>query len=244
MCSCYMLKFKIRRFPILLRLGFLCFVITHSMPCRLSAQTSNAARAEASNAHTVSDTELLTLGGSGWHTPYVVNPPSRLALKFNFLYAATLTPNLGFEVGLGRKTSFELTGGYNFYSPRSKRHWKHWLVQPELRYWFCERFNGSFVGVHALGGEYNFARISNLPFTVFDDLENYRYEGHYYGGGITYGYQWILGKRLNLEMSVGAGYARVHYQKYNCPTCGNVIEEGTKDYLGPTKAVVSLLLFL
>lgn len=238
-----MLKLNTCRFPFLLRLGFVCFVFTHSIASHLNAQTSNAS-VDAKPLLPPPSTERLSADGNDWSAPYIVNSPSRIALKFNFLYAATLTPNLGLEVGLGAKTSFELTGGYNFYSPRNKRHWKHWLVQPELRYWFCERFNGSFVGVHALGGEYNFARIPNLPFTVFDDLENYRYEGHYYGGGIVYGYQWILSKHLNLEMSVGAGYARVHYQKYNCPTCGNVVKEGTKNYLGPTKAVVSLLLFL
>lgn len=35
------------------------------------------------------------------------------AVKTNVLYWATTTPNLGFEVGLGEKTSLELIGGYN-----------------------------------------------------------------------------------------------------------------------------------
>ncbi|MFR7875400.1 MAG: DUF3575 domain-containing protein [Butyricimonas paravirosa] len=25
---------------------------------------------------------------------------------------------------------------------------KHWLVQPELRYWLCDQFSGHFFGVH------------------------------------------------------------------------------------------------
>lgn len=37
------------------------------------------------------------------------------------------------------------------------------LVQPEFRYWLCERFNGHFFGVHGLGGEYNIAKVK-LPF--------------------------------------------------------------------------------
>lgn len=214
-----MLKLNIRNLSALFRLGIVCFVLIHSTANRLNAQESTV------------------------HIPRITNPPSSIALKVNFLYAATLTPNLALEIGLGKKTSFELTGGYNFYDPSSKKHWKHWLVQPEFRYWFCERFNGSFLGVHALGGEYNFARIK-LPLSVFDDLEDYRYEGYYYGGGLVFGYQWILGKRWNLEMSVGAGYVRVHYDKYNCPTCGNSIKDGAKNYFGPTKAAISLLLFL
>lgn len=33
------------------------------------------------------------------------------------------------------------------------------LVQPELRYWLCERFNGSFFGLH---GHYADVNMSNL----------------------------------------------------------------------------------
>lgn len=173
----------------------------------------------------------------------VNKPPSIVALKMNLLYAATLTPNLALEIGLGNKTTLELGGGYNFFEPGNGKRWKHWLVQPEFRYWFCERFNGSFLGVHALGGEYNFAKI-DLPLSVFSDLEDYRYEGHYYGAGIVFGHQWILHKRWNLEASIGLGYVRVHYDKYNCATCGNSLSNGTKNYWGPTKAAISLIFFL
>lgn len=171
------------------------------------------------------------------------NPPSRVAAKINLLYAATLTPNLALEIGLGKQTTLELGGGYNFFEPGNGKRWKHWLVQPEFRYWFCERFNGSFLGIHALGGEYNFARI-DLPLSVFSDLKDFRYEGHYYGAGIVYGYQWILHKRWNLEASVGLGYVRVHYDKYNCEKCGTSIKNGTKNYWGPTKVALSFIYFL
>lgn len=184
----------------------------------------------------------LTEDNQTWN-PRITNPPSAVALKTNILYGATLTPNLALEIGLGKKTTIELGGGYNFYEPSSGKLWKHWLVQPEFRYWFCERFNGTFLGVHALGGEYSFAKI-DFPLAVFDDLKENRYEGHYYGGGITLGYQWILGKRWNLEASVGAGYVRVHYDKYKCTNCGSSIDNGVKNYWGPTKAAISLLFFL
>ncbi len=32
---------------------------------------------------------------------------------------------------------------------------KHWMVQPEARYWLCEKFNGHFLGVHAHYADYN-----------------------------------------------------------------------------------------
>ncbi|NDV56949.1 DUF3575 domain-containing protein [Bacteroides sp. 519] len=197
---------------------------------------------EAQDNQPPTHNHLLVEDNRVW-TPYITNSPSSVALKTNILYGATLTPNLALEIGLGKKTTLEFGGGYNFYEPSSGKHWKHWLVQPEFRYWFCERFNGTFLGIHALGGEYNFAKI-NLPLAVFDDLKDYRYEGHYYGGGISIGYQWILGKRWNFEASVGAGYVRVHYDKYRCTSCGSAIDTGTKNYWGPTKATISLLFFL
>ena len=46
---------------------------------------------------------------------------------------------------------------------------KHWVVQPEYRYWFCEAFNGWFLGVHLMGGEFNVGEV-DLPFGLFDDL--------------------------------------------------------------------------
>lgn len=40
---------------------------------------------------------------------------------------------------------------------------KHLMLQPELRYWFCEKFNGHFLGVHLHGGIFNVGGVK-LPF--------------------------------------------------------------------------------
>ncbi len=167
----------------------------------------------------------------------------QVALKNNLVYDATLTPNLALELGTGMKTTLELGVGYNPFEFNDGKQWKHWLVQPEFRYWFCERFNGTFLGVHALGGEYSFAK-TNWPFAVFDDLKDYRYEGWYAGGGVSVGYQWILSKRWSVEATVGLGYARVYYEKYRCEGCATLLEDGHKNYFGPTKAGVSFVFFL
>lgn len=69
-----------------------------------------------------------------------------VALKNNLLYDATTTPNLALEVGLGKKTTLDLYGGYNPFTFGNHKRFKHWLAQPEFRYWTCERFNGTFWG--------------------------------------------------------------------------------------------------
>lgn len=83
----------------------------------------------------------------------------KFAIKTNALYWATTTPNLGFEVGLAKKITLDVSGNYNPWKFGDDRQIKHWLVQPELRYWLCERFNGSFFGLHGHYGEMN---VSNL----------------------------------------------------------------------------------
>lgn len=81
------------------------------------------------------------------------------ALKTNVAYWGTATPNLGIEVGLSRKLTLDVESGYNMFSFSKGKKWRHWMVTPELRWWMCDRFNGHFFGVHAIGGEYNVNRL-------------------------------------------------------------------------------------
>lgn len=167
----------------------------------------------------------------------------KASLKTNLLYNATTTPNLAFEIALSNKTSMELYAGYNPWNLSDNKKLKHYLIQPEFRWWFCETFNGSFIGIHILGGEYNVGGIK-LPLGIFPSLKDYRYEGYFYGGGISLGHQWMLNKRWSVEASIGLGYVRTHYDKYTCEECGKKIETDDKNYFGPTKASISLIYYL
>ena len=167
----------------------------------------------------------------------------QVGLKTNLLYDATTTPNLGLEMGVGKKHSVQIFYGLNawkFNSGDNQKYLKHWVVNPEWRYWFCHRFNGSFVGIHALGGQYNAARI-NVPLGWWDELKDHRFEGWFAGGGVSYGYQWVMSKHWNFEAAIGLGAAYIDYGKFKCGTCGTKIEDGHKIYVGPTKAALSLL---
>ena len=78
-----------------------------------------------------------------------------VAIKTNLLYDALMNVNAGVEVGLAPKWTLDVSGDYNGWKFSHQRQWKHWMVQPEARYWFCDRFQGWFLGVHAHGGQYN-----------------------------------------------------------------------------------------
>lgn len=157
------------------------------------------------------------------------------AIKTNTLYWATTTPNLGVEIGLSEKSTLDISGNYNPWTFSKHKKIKHWLIQPELRYWFCERFNGHFVGLHGHYAEYNFGGIKQLG------LKNKRYEGNLWGAGVSYGYHWILGNHWSLEATVGLGYAHLDYDKYKCGKCGAKIKDDNKNYWGPTKIGLSFI---
>lgn len=169
----------------------------------------------------------------------------QVGVKTNLLYWATTTPNIGTEIAVGKKHTAQVFFGLNPWkqSGGDQSSIRHWLVQPEYRYWFCQSFNGWFLGAHAMGGQFNAGGVK-LPFGLVKDLRDHRYEGWYVGGGVTAGYQWPLSKHWNLETSIGVGYDYIQYDKFKCGTCGEKEKSGHDHYVGPTKAALSLIYML
>lgn len=166
-------------------------------------------------------------------------------LKTNLLYDATATANLGVEVGLSQRWSVDVSGNYNAWNPIEGSRWKHWLIQPELRFWTCDRFAGHFLAAHAIGGQYNFGGIRNnitIGKADFSQLTDFRFQGWAAGAGLAYGYAWVLSRHLNLEAEIGAGYIYTQYDQFNCVGCGKRIKTGIPfHYFGPTKAAINLV---
>lgn len=166
----------------------------------------------------------------------------KVGIKTNLVHWASASPNLGLEIGLGKQTTLDISAGFNPFTFSDNKKWQHWLVQPEFRYWTCERFNGHFLAVHAIGGGFDIGNVSSFPFSMWDELADYRYKGHAVGGGIGYGYAWMLGKHWNLEAEVGVGYARAWYDKYPYEKGSQaILTDGTKDYWGITKLAISFV---
>lgn len=188
----------------------------------------------------------------GWIAMFIVLCTSaqqcfgqKVALKTNLLYGAyTYTPNLALEVALGNRSTLDFSGGYNPWNLNgtnaSNKKAVHWLGQIEYRYWLCSKFDGHFFGVHLLGTQYNIAG-HNLPLLFGENSQNYRHQGWGAGIGISYGYSFYLGKRWSIEASIGAGYVRLQYDRYDCIKCGKKIATESRDYFGPTKASISLI---
>lgn len=169
----------------------------------------------------------------------VITRAQEVALKTNLLGLATTSLNAGLEIGTGRKSTFQLFGALNPWKFSGDKKLRYWNVMPEYRWYTCQKFGGHFFGIHALGGEYNVKNV-DLPFGILPKTEKGRhYEGWYVGGGLTYGYQWLLSEHLNLEGSIGLGYIYSPYKLYG--RCDKCLDKDHRNYVGPTKAALSLI---
>ena len=178
----------------------------------------------------------------------------KVAVKTNSLYWMTATPNVGFEVALADRWTFELAGGYNpwTYNKEENVKAKHFLVTPEVRYWFCESFQGHFLGANGNYSQYNVSGV-NIP-KVFlslssdssdqqnsQDSQDVRKQGWATGLGITYGYATPIARRWNIELTLGLGLWYTEYDRFESRPCGLFQESVQKHLIGPTALGVSFI---
>ena len=167
-----------------------------------------------------------------------------VALKTNLLYDVTGTVNAGIEIGLAPRWSMDISGNFRGWM-NGEQTWKHWLAQPEFRYWFCDILAGHFIGIHGIAGQFNwgnFNKASDFLNTKFSYLQDHRAQGWGVGAGIAYGYSWVLGKHWNLEAEIGVGFIRTWFDVYDCEECSKMVKSNEKHtYYGPTKAAINLV---
>ena len=175
----------------------------------------------------------------------------KVAMKTNMLYWASATPNAGLEFALADRWTMEIAGGYNpwTFDKGDNLKAKHWLVTPEVRYWFCESFHGHFIGINANYTQFN---ISGMPVpNLFVNLctnapspESFcdaRIAGWAVGAGLTYGYQFLISPRWNLELTAGLGWWYTEYDRFESRKCGMFEQAVYKHALGPTSLGVSFI---
>lgn len=175
----------------------------------------------------------------------------KVGVKTNTLSWTTATPNVGFEFALGEKWTAEFMGAYNpwTFNKEKNRKAKHWLVTPELRYWFCESFQGHFIGINGNYSQFNVGAMpipnafinlrSNAP--KGESLKDSRIAGWAAGAGLTYGYQFMISSRWNLELTAGFGWWYTEYDRFESRKCGKFEESTYKHALGPTSLGVSFI---
>lgn len=175
----------------------------------------------------------------------------KIAVKTNSLYWLTATPNVGFEFAMAPRLTFEVAGGYNPWTLNKEDNVKakHFLVTPEVRYWFCEAFMGHFIGINGNYTQFNVSGIL-IPDAFYkhseghyfiDDLQHARSQGWAVGAGLTYGYAWPISRRWNMEFTLGLGWWYTEYDRFESRTCGLFQESVSRHAFGPTDLGLSFI---
>lgn len=154
-----------------------------------------------------------------------------VSIKTNGAAVAALITNIGFEVKLADRWSLDVMGAYSPYNMIVKdRKLRVFGTRPEVRYWWGEPLKrGHFLGLHGFTSAFN---------VQIGDKARYQDPNHaLWGVGVAYGYAMPLGKKekWGVEFTLGLGYARVKYDKYDGAINGPFIERKTINYFGPTR---------
>lgn len=161
------------------------------------------------------------------------------ALKTNLIYDLAITPNLEIEIALSKRWSFNVEFQRGWWLKNDNTFcWQIEAGGIECRYWMGDRCNhrnltGWFIGIFSSSGFYDFQLKKD---------EGYRGE-FYLMSGISGGYSTPIGRKLNMEFSLGVGYLSTDYKHYHI-VGDELIKQGDSmryQAVLPLKAKVSLV---
>ncbi len=178
--------------------------------------------------------------------PVIQCRPFYMGLKTNLLYDALAIPSIGAEFYVGKNWSVGANWMYGWWDNDSKhRYWRAYGGDINVRRWFGKRaeekpLTGHHIGLYAGVVTYDFelggkGYMGGLPHRSLWDRCNYL-------GGIEYGYSLPVGRRINIDFTIGIGYMGGKYLEYT-PKDNHYVWQETKQrhWFGPTKAEISLV---
>jgi hypothetical protein len=169
-----------------------------------------------------------------------------MGLRTNLAYDALCIPRLGAEFYLGRRWSLQLDGEYAWWSNDARhRYWRFYGADVKLRKWMGARARRKPLTGHHLGLEMH-------VFTYDFEWGGKGYMGgepghswltkRNYAAGLEYGYAMPLGRRLNLDVALTAGYWWGEYYEYEPYQNGYVWQKlRRRQWVGPVNAELSLV---
>lgn len=128
-------------------------------------------------------------------------------VKFNGASALALIPNIGVEISIGKKVTFQFDATASFWESVNGAPFKALIITPEVRYHFNEKNNGFYVGANVSGGTFELQKYG------YKDTDFYQ-KGYNYMLGLTLGYQWKLSDKWALDLFVGGGHQEAFYKGY------------------------------
>ncbi len=160
----------------------------------------------------------------------------RFALRSNLLYDLALVPNLGAEINFGNSWSVIASGMCAWWSRESShRYWRIAGGELDIRRYFGNAGRNPLSGHHL--GLYG----QMLKYDVEFGGKGYQSDFSY-GAGVEYGYSLPVGRRINIDFSLGLGFFAGRYKTYT-PQDEHYVWQTTRNrrWLGPTRVGISLV---
>lgn len=162
-----------------------------------------------------------------------ISSAQTVGLKTNLLeWGAFGTANLGLDVSAGKHFTIGVNGAINPWKWSAGKSTRMWGGELEANYYFTYKFFGHHIGLFGHYAQYDLG------------MRKYNFDGYLYGGGISYGYTFVLSDHLRLDLHVGGGYDFLDYERNNVYTDpSSIIRYGheSRHYFGPNKAGLTFI---
>lgn len=172
--------------------------------------------------------------------------PFYMDIRTNMLYDALALPNIGVEFYAGNDISVGGNWLYGWWKKDSShRYWRAYGGELFGRWWFGKEahekpLTGHHIGIYGQMYTYDFewggkGEMGGKP-------GGNLWEQYFWGVGAEYGYSLPVARRINIDFSLGLGYATGLYHKYE-PQGTHYVWQSThrRHYFGPTKVEVALV---
>ncbi len=178
-----------------------------------------------------------------------VSEPARplyMDIRSNMLFDALALPNIGAEFYVGKNFSLGGNWMYAWWSRNSRhRYWRAYGGELFGRWWFgnaarSKPLTGHHIGLYGQAYIYDFewggkGEMGGKPGGSLWDKA-------LWGIGFEYGYSLPVSRRINIDFSIGIGYATGYYHKYKPVDTHYVwLSTNRRNWFGPTKAEISLV---
>jgi len=127
-------------------------------------------------------------------------------LKGNMVSALIAVPNFGIETSLGRKTTLQVDVIASFWESIHGQPLKFFVITPEFRYYFTEKFERFYLGAHIGGTTFKLSKF-------FRNNDGYQ-QGVGYTAGVTFGFYKKINEAFRLDFFIGGGTHQAFYKGY------------------------------
>lgn len=182
-------------------------------------------------------------------TIYINSCPDRpfyMDIRSNMLYDLLALPNIGVEFYLGKDFSLGANWLYAWWkTDRRHRYWRAYGGEVFGRWWFGKKAHEKPLTGHHLG---LYGQLYTYDFEWGGEGEmggkpgGNLWDRNFWTSGVEYGYSLPVGRRINIDFSLGLGYTTGIYHKYK-PIDNHYVWQSThrRRYFGPTKLEIGFV---